>query len=74
MKRPRPSPAEWVSQLHLALLLEGVYAAPRGMLNMSTVLDDDQLDAVAARYENAFAAHLARCGAGHRWTSSSELT
>ena len=28
------------AQLHLALLLEGVYAAPRGMLNLSTALDE----------------------------------
>jgi glutamate-1-semialdehyde 2,1-aminomutase len=51
----RSVPAAWSSQLHLALLLEGVYAAPRGMLNLSTVLDDDRLAQVASAYENAFA-------------------
>jgi glutamate-1-semialdehyde 2,1-aminomutase len=43
-----------VAQLHLALLLEGVYAAPRGMLNLSTALDDSQIAQVAVAYENAF--------------------
>jgi glutamate-1-semialdehyde 2,1-aminomutase len=47
-------PEAWVSALHLALLLEGVYAAPRGMLNLSTALDDDQLARVAVAYEKAF--------------------
>lgn len=40
--------------LHMALLLEGVYAAPRGLLNLSTALTDDQLEDVAAGYERAF--------------------
>ena len=43
-----------MSALHLALLLEGVYAAPRGMLNLSTALDDYQLTRLAAAYESAF--------------------
>ena len=43
-----------VAQLHLALLLEGVYAAPRGMLNLSTALDESQIAQVATAYENAF--------------------
>ena len=60
----RAVPAAWVSQLHLALLLEGVYAAPRGMLNLSTVLDDDQINAIAARYERAFARILPVVNAG----------
>ena len=47
-------PEAWVSELHLALLLEGVYAAPRGMLNLSTALDDEQLTQVAVAYEKAF--------------------
>lgn len=47
-------PAAWTSALHLALLLEGVYAAPRGMLNLSTALDDDLLARVADGYANAF--------------------
>jgi glutamate-1-semialdehyde aminotransferase len=40
--------------LHLALLLEGVFAAPRGLVALSTVLSEDQLDAVAGGYERAF--------------------
>jgi len=47
-------PAVSMSALHLALLLEGVYAAPRGMLNLSTALDDYQLTRLAAAYESAF--------------------
>ncbi len=47
-------PAPWVSALHLALLLEGVYAAPRGMLNLSTAIDDDLLARVAHGYTGAF--------------------
>ena len=47
-------PGKWVSELHLALLVEGVYAAPRGMLNMSTALDDDRLAQVVVSYEKAF--------------------
>jgi glutamate-1-semialdehyde 2,1-aminomutase len=41
--------------LHLALLVEGVYAAPRGMLNLSTAITDEQLESVAAAYERALA-------------------
>lgn len=37
--------------LHLGLLTEGVYAAPRGMLNMSTVLSDADVDHVVRAYE-----------------------
>jgi len=44
-----------VSALHLALLLEGIYAAPRGMLNLSTALDDGQLERLTAGYASAFA-------------------
>ena len=40
----------------LALLLEGVYATPRGMINLSTALSPGDLDAVAAAYRRAFAA------------------
>lgn len=39
---------------HLALLLEGVYTTPRGMLNLSTALDQTALDEVAAAYGRAF--------------------
>jgi glutamate-1-semialdehyde 2,1-aminomutase len=41
--------------LHLALLLEGVYAAPRGMLNLSTALGEEELRRVADGYRGAFA-------------------
>lgn len=44
-----------VAALHLALLLEGVYSAPRGMLNLSTAMSDDHLAAVSSGYERAFA-------------------
>jgi len=41
--------------LHLALLLEGVYAAPRGMLNLSTVLTAGELQTVMGAYSRALA-------------------
>jgi glutamate-1-semialdehyde 2,1-aminomutase len=47
-------PAGWASALHLALLLEGVYAAPRGMLNVSTALDDGLAARITAGYAAAF--------------------
>jgi glutamate-1-semialdehyde 2,1-aminomutase len=40
---------------HLALMLEGVYTTPRGMINLSTVIDDRMLDDAAAGYARAFA-------------------
>lgn len=46
-----PDPAA----LHLALLLEGVFAAPRGMLNLSTAMTDDDCEAVAEAYGRAIA-------------------
>jgi glutamate-1-semialdehyde 2,1-aminomutase len=49
-----PKPTD-VAALHLALLLEGVYAAPRGLIALSSVLTDDQLDLVAVGYDQAFA-------------------
>jgi glutamate-1-semialdehyde 2,1-aminomutase len=49
-----PDPA----RLHLALLVEGVYAAPRGMLNLSTVMTDAQLETVAEAYARALARTL----------------
>lgn len=55
-----PPAAGDLAALHLALLLEGVYAAPRGMLNLSTAVGDEQLDAIAASYGRAFE----RIGAG----------
>lgn len=39
--------------LHLLLLAAGIYSAPRGMLNLSTVLTRDELDAVARGYAAA---------------------
>lgn len=44
-----------VAALHLALLLEGVFAAPRGLIALSSVLTADQADSVAAAYGRAFA-------------------
>jgi glutamate-1-semialdehyde 2,1-aminomutase len=41
--------------LHLSLLLEGVYAAPRGMLNLSTAMSEEHCAAVASGYARAFA-------------------
>jgi glutamate-1-semialdehyde 2,1-aminomutase len=43
------------TSLHLALLLSGVYATPRGMINLSTALTDADLDAAGAAYAAAFA-------------------
>jgi glutamate-1-semialdehyde 2,1-aminomutase len=42
--------------LHLALLNHGVYAAPRGMLNLSTALTDADVDRAAEAYARALAA------------------
>jgi glutamate-1-semialdehyde 2,1-aminomutase len=39
--------------LHLALLLEGVYTTPRGMVNLSTALTEEDLCDIAAAYERA---------------------
>jgi glutamate-1-semialdehyde 2,1-aminomutase len=47
-------PDQQVSALHLALLMEGIYAAPRGMLNLSTALDDNTIDRVGRAYAAAF--------------------
>lgn len=44
-----------VAALHLALLLEGVFAAPRGLVALSTVLTDVHLELVATGYDRAFA-------------------
>ncbi|MBL1102592.1 aspartate aminotransferase family protein [Streptomyces coffeae] len=40
--------------LHLALLREGIYTTPRGMINLSTALDADDLSRVTAAYSRAF--------------------
>jgi glutamate-1-semialdehyde 2,1-aminomutase len=42
-----------ISALHMALLLEGVYAAPRGMLNLSTAMTADDLQRVIGGYSRA---------------------
>jgi glutamate-1-semialdehyde 2,1-aminomutase len=46
--------AERTADLHLGLLLNGVYATPRGMINLSTALTAADLDEAAAGYETAF--------------------
>lgn len=45
---------ELYTNLHLSLMLEGVYAAPRGMLNLSTALDKSHLNAIGQAYRRAF--------------------
>jgi glutamate-1-semialdehyde 2,1-aminomutase len=59
---PPPEARDLAAALHLALLLEGVYAAPRGMLNLTTVMTDDHLAAVASGYGRAFARVRAALG------------
>jgi glutamate-1-semialdehyde 2,1-aminomutase len=49
----RRAPEALVRQLHLALLVGGVYTAPRGMLNLSTAMTDDDLDEIGTAYERA---------------------
>jgi glutamate-1-semialdehyde 2,1-aminomutase len=44
-----------LADLHLALLLHGVYTTPRGMINLSTALSADDLDDIATAYATAFA-------------------
>jgi glutamate-1-semialdehyde 2,1-aminomutase len=48
------SHAALYANLHLSLILEGVYAAPRGMLNLSTALDQSHLSGIAQAYRRAF--------------------
>jgi glutamate-1-semialdehyde 2,1-aminomutase len=43
-----------LADLHLALLLNGVYTTPRGMINLSTALSPADLDDLAAAYATAF--------------------
>lgn len=50
-----PASSRTASALHLALLVEGVYAAPRGMLNLSTAMSDDHLQRIVSAYERALA-------------------
>jgi glutamate-1-semialdehyde 2,1-aminomutase len=70
----RTSPPEWASVLHLALLLEGVYAAPRGMLNLSSALDDRQLARVVVAYEHAFERIKDVVCTGKTYESDREMT
>ena len=49
-----PSAPGQLADLHLALLLNGVYTTPRGMINLSTALSPADLDDVATAYETAF--------------------
>lgn len=42
--------AELTSTLHLALMDQGVFTAPRGMLNLSTALTQEHLEKIAAAY------------------------
>ena len=49
-----PSAPGQLADLHLALLLNGVYTTPRGMINLSTALSPGDLDDIAAAYETAF--------------------
>lgn len=51
--------------LHLSLLLEGVFAAPRGMLNLSSAMDTLQVKKILAGYERAFD-RIARIGGASR--------
>lgn len=53
-----PEPTD-VAALHLALLLEGVFAAPRGLIAVSTALTPNQLDSVALAYARAFTRMIA---------------
>jgi glutamate-1-semialdehyde 2,1-aminomutase len=43
-----------VADLHLALLLNGVYTTPRGMITLSTALSPGDLDDIAAAYATSF--------------------
>ena len=43
-----------LADLHMALLLNGVYTTPRGMINLSTALSPGDLDDIAAAYATAF--------------------
>jgi glutamate-1-semialdehyde 2,1-aminomutase len=49
-----PSAPGQLADLHLALLLHGVYTTPRGMINLSTALSPADLDDVGSAYETAF--------------------
>jgi glutamate-1-semialdehyde aminotransferase len=44
-----------LAQMHRACLNEGVYLAPRGMLNLSTAMDDGVVDELVERMTRAAA-------------------
>ena len=53
---PSKSPDKSLARLlHLALLLEGIYVAPRLMLCTSTAMDDAVIDEVLAGFGRALA-------------------
>jgi glutamate-1-semialdehyde 2,1-aminomutase len=55
---PRPAAGDGqqvLAILHLALLLDGVYTTPRGMVNASTALSAAAVDAALAAYDTALA-------------------
>jgi glutamate-1-semialdehyde 2,1-aminomutase len=54
MQVDAPDPAA----LHLALLVEGVFAAPRGTLNFSTVMTEEDLETIAGAYSRALSRAL----------------
>ena len=43
-----------LAALHLALLIDGTYTTPRGMINLSTALDEADLTRAAQAYARAF--------------------
>lgn len=50
-----PDQAAQTRALHMALLLEGIYTTPRGMVNLSTAIDDAELQRIIDGYGRAFA-------------------
>jgi glutamate-1-semialdehyde 2,1-aminomutase len=54
MQVDAPDPAA----LHLALLVGGLYAAPRGMLNLSTAMTDQHLERICVAYGSALSRAL----------------
>lgn len=56
--------SETLARLHLAALAEGLYFAARGLLNLSTAMDEPVVDEIAARLERAAARLRAGTPAG----------
>lgn len=56
--------SETLARLHLAALAEGVYFAARGLLNLSTAMDEPVVDEIAGRLERAAARLRAGTPAG----------